>query len=492
MSVDAGQEIQRAEIGGIPVFWADAPPPHEIQLVFRVGRADETLATAGVTHLVEHLAMPELPVRLECNAFVTNLSTCFWARGEMPSLVSFIAGVVERLDDLPLERLEVERRILLAEAGQRVMPGEHWVAGRRFGAVGHGLSAFPELGLHRLTADMAREWARERFTVENAALWARGPLPDLELSLPGGRLRPIPDVSTVPGVETPVYVGWDASSVYLSLLVPHGPDSALGARILNDRLMRRLRYELGLVYSAGSELGSVDGTTWSLGLYADCPIEQAEKVRDGMLAVVDELVAGGPTDDELEADEQARRAFAMDPSRLSETLYMHAWDAVAGYPAGLEAELAARLEAGSPTRAVEILREAWPNAVLALPGDLDGGDDRFRAYPSTPAAHAVMGEEFRFRGGWLGSGRRARLVVGRNGVTLLHPDGDSTTVRWETCVAIMAFRDGVRVLWDESGFLIPVWPQYLKKGEDARRLIDELAPADVVVDMGDEPSPQPG
>jgi hypothetical protein len=32
----------------------------------------------------------------------------------------------------------------------------------------------------------------------------------------------------------------------------------------------------------------------------------------------------------------------------------------------------------------------------------------------------------------------------------------------------------------------------LKKGEDARRLIDELAPADVVVDMGDEPSPQPG
>jgi zinc protease len=103
-----------------------------------------------------------------------------------------------------------------------------------------------------------------------------------------------------------------------------------------------------------------------------------------------------------------------------------------------------------------------------------------------------MGEEFRFRGGWLGSGRRARLVVGRNGVTLLHPDGDSTTVRWETCVAVMAFRDGVRVLWDESGLVIPVWPQYFKKGEDAKRLIDELAPADVVVDMGDEPSPQPG
>jgi hypothetical protein len=372
------------------------------------------------------------------------------------------------------------------------MPGEHWIAGRRFGAVGHGLSAFPELGLHRVTADMAREWAHERFTVENAALWARGPLADLALSLPDGRRRPIPDVSTVPGVETPVYVGWDASSVYLSLLVPHGPDSALAARILNDRLMLRLRHELGLVYSAGSELGSVNGTTWSLGLYADCPLEDAEKVRDGMLAVVDELVAGGPTDEELEADEQARQAFAMDPSRLSETLYMHAWDAVAGYPAGLEAELAARLEPGSPTRAVEILGEAWPNAVLAVPGELDGGDDRFRAYPTTTAANAVVGEEFRLRVRWLSAARRARLFVGKNGVTALYTDGTSLTVRWETCAAVMAFRDGVRVLWDESGFIIPVWPQYFKKGEEARRLIDELAPADVVVDMGDEPSPQPG
>ena len=381
MSVEAEPEIHRAEIGGVPVFWADAPPPHEIQLVFRVGRADETLATAGLTHLVEHLAMPDLPVRLECNAFVTNLSTCFWARGEMPSLVDFVAGVVDRLNDLPLDRLEVERRILLAEADQRVMPGEHWVAGRRFGAVGHGLPAFPELGLRRVTADMARQWARERFTVENAALWARGPLADLALSLPSGRRHGIPDVRTVTGVETPVYVGWDASSVYLSLLVPHGPESALVARILNDRLLRRLRHELGLVYSAGSELGSLDGATWSLGLYADCQVDQAKEVRDGMVAVVDELIAGAPTVDELEADERARDAFAADPSRLSETLYLHAWDAVAGFPAGLEAELAARQEAGSPTRAVEILREAWPSAVLAVPGDLDAGDDRFRAYP---------------------------------------------------------------------------------------------------------------
>jgi hypothetical protein len=492
MNVDAGPEIQRAEIGGVPVFWADGPPPHEIQLVFRVGRADETLATAGMTHLVEHLAMPDLPVRLECNAFVTSLSTCFWARGDMPSLVSFVAGVVDRLNDLPLDRLEVERRILLTEADQRVMPGEHWVAGRRFGAVGHGLPAFPEFGLRRATADMAREWARERFTVENAAIWARGPLPDLAVSLPSGKRQTIPEIRTASGVETPVYVDWDASSVYLSLLVPHGPDSALGARILNDRLMRRLRHELGLVYSAGSELGSVDGSTWSLGLYADCSVEDAGKVRDSMLAVVDELAADGPTDDELEGDERIRQAIAMDPSRLSETLYLHAWDAIAGYPAGLEAELAARVQAGSPTRVVEILREAWPSAILALPGELDAGDDRFRAYPTTTAANAVVGEEFRLRVRWLSSARRARLFVGKNGVTALYTDGTSLTVRWETCAAVMAFRDGVRVLWDESGFLIPVWPQYFKKGEDARRLIDELAPADVVVDMGDEPSPQPG
>jgi hypothetical protein len=59
MAERALPEVRRSEVGGVPVFWADAPRPYEVQLLFRMGRADETLATSGITHLVEHLAMVE-------------------------------------------------------------------------------------------------------------------------------------------------------------------------------------------------------------------------------------------------------------------------------------------------------------------------------------------------------------------------------------------------------------------------------------------------
>jgi hypothetical protein len=129
--------------------------------------------------------------------------------------------------------------------------------------------------------------------------------------------------------------------------------------------------------------------------------------------------------------------------------------------------------------------------VLVLPGNLDAGDSRFRPYPLHPVANAVMGEEFRGGGPWRSALRRARLIVGKNGVSGILPPGESTTVRWERCAAISAWRDGTRCLWDEGGFLLYVWPQLWRNGEKATRLVEELAPADLIVDMGDEPPPQP-
>jgi hypothetical protein len=46
-------------VGGVAIFWADAPRPYEVQLLFRGHRADEALATSGITHLVEHLGLVE-------------------------------------------------------------------------------------------------------------------------------------------------------------------------------------------------------------------------------------------------------------------------------------------------------------------------------------------------------------------------------------------------------------------------------------------------
>src|ERR1700745_2959007 len=48
------------EVDGVPLFWADAPGRGAAGLLFRVGRADESLAGAGVTHLVQELVLRAL------------------------------------------------------------------------------------------------------------------------------------------------------------------------------------------------------------------------------------------------------------------------------------------------------------------------------------------------------------------------------------------------------------------------------------------------
>jgi len=49
---ELGVPFQLTSVDGVPCFWADLPGPCHAGLLFRVGRADETLPTAGLTQLV--------------------------------------------------------------------------------------------------------------------------------------------------------------------------------------------------------------------------------------------------------------------------------------------------------------------------------------------------------------------------------------------------------------------------------------------------------
>ena len=55
-------EFERSSVDGVPVFWTESGDEMLAGLVFRVGRADESLARGGITHLVEHLALYPLGV----------------------------------------------------------------------------------------------------------------------------------------------------------------------------------------------------------------------------------------------------------------------------------------------------------------------------------------------------------------------------------------------------------------------------------------------
>ena len=115
-------EVVRTEIGdGLPVFCAPAGEfTPSAGLTFRAGRADETAATSGLSHLVEHLILPARTGGLvDFNGYVDNLVTAVFGRGKPNDLRAFLAATVALVRHPPTERFEVERRILLAEEATR-------------------------------------------------------------------------------------------------------------------------------------------------------------------------------------------------------------------------------------------------------------------------------------------------------------------------------------------------------------------------------------
>jgi hypothetical protein len=101
--------VQRIEIAGVPVFTAPGPDRVTAALMFGVGLRDETYATLGVTHLIEHLVMGALPKsHLDCNATVDVESTMFYATGKPEAVATFLTRVCEALSDLPTDRMALE------------------------------------------------------------------------------------------------------------------------------------------------------------------------------------------------------------------------------------------------------------------------------------------------------------------------------------------------------------------------------------------------
>src|SRR5687767_10048800 len=109
--------MERIEIDGVPVYWEQGPEPLSAGLCFGVGRRDETYATAGITHMIEHLVMGAVPKsHLDKNASVSPKMTEFTATGRPSAVAAFLSEVCQLLADVPVDRLATEARVLTAES----------------------------------------------------------------------------------------------------------------------------------------------------------------------------------------------------------------------------------------------------------------------------------------------------------------------------------------------------------------------------------------
>jgi hypothetical protein len=260
--------IEVVETDGIPTLYTFRPGRTRAGLTFRVGQADETLASRGITHLIEHLALFRLGSTEYHSNGATGLTlTHFYLEGAESDVVAFLRSVCDSLADLPLDRLQRECSILQTEEAGRSAPT---LPGWRYGAQGYGLVSYAEWGNERLTAQEVGDWASRWFTRDNAALWVVGPsLPgDLRLPLPAGERRPTPPATSALG-PTPAWFAHGYNEVLLDALVPRSTAAAMYASVLSRELFRTLRQEGGWSYQAAAHYEPRDADTATIIAYAD-------------------------------------------------------------------------------------------------------------------------------------------------------------------------------------------------------------------------------
>jgi zinc protease len=158
--------MQRRDLGGLPLFFEEGPEPAMASLVFRVGVCDEEPTQRGITHIVEHLALfslgrPEHPY----NGFVDLLQCTFFAHGTQQELEAFLSEVSNAIGDLPLDRLDAEKRVLQQEAAADAGDVVSQLLAHRFGNRGFGASNVQELGLRWLESEPIALHSGERRTL---------------------------------------------------------------------------------------------------------------------------------------------------------------------------------------------------------------------------------------------------------------------------------------------------------------------------------------
>ncbi|MCQ9132133.1 M16 family metallopeptidase [Streptomyces hilarionis] len=471
--------VAHTTVDGIPTLHAPASGSEiTAGLFFRVGRADETLATAGITHLVEHLALHRLGLSdLHYNGATANAYTLFHVTGREEEVVEYLNGVCAGLRDLPMQRLETEKEILRTEAAGRGGGPQQQLPLWRYGAQGYGLSSYTELGTWGLTPDQVRSWAETRFTRDNAVLWITSDhVPDgLDLTLPAGSRFPAPEVtSALP--TTPAYISGDDGHVVLTSVLRRSTAASVFADVLGRALFRDLRQEGGYSYTAEADYSPRDAGFATLTAYADALPQKQDAVVGGFVDTLARLRAGRIEQAELDSARGKLLKMYDIPDLGAATLPSYALSLLLGHRILSPEQHRAELNAVTVEDLREVARETWANALLQVPGrDLDWAGLTPAPRRSTTAVTGTRHQSL--------EDDDVTLVIGAEGVSLLTPRGP-VTVRYDACAAMTTRPDGSRALTGHDGFSVTVEPT-LFRGVTPERIaaLDAAVPRQATVPL---------
>lgn len=482
MVTEGAETIERLEVDGVTVYWAPTAPRSMAALQFRSGRSDEPFAVMGISHLVEHLALYPIGRRpYATNGFVDHVRTVFHATGRPDEVAAHLTEVAGHLSALPTDRLNDESRILRTEAMQRTPTiGEHllWF---RYGATGFGSLVLPELGLGVIDGPSATAWAAGHYTRQNAAAWIAGPMPDgLRLGLPDGeRLATVPRTAVDP-LPLPAWTPGRLPGIALGVVIPRSSAATMSMRILTARLEKRLRYDVGKSYEVSLAYLPLDAEVGHGSLFASSLDGEIDEVRRHFLEVVDAYVDSGPTAEELAEDVEGYERSMDDPDSVVGELERLVFNDLLGHPQDTPTELLDEMRAVTTAAARSAVEAALATSILAGPMS-DGPAGRWQAYPSwsretlAGKRHEASARRFPWQK------RVEQLVVGDEGVSWVGPEGQALTVRYATCIGVVADPGPSRVLYGADGFTVRVAAADWRDGHEAVRRIDAGVPPSIVV-----------
>lgn len=482
---DSPAPIRFGTLAGIRTVAVPGAGPFRATLTFRVGRTDESFATGGITHFVEHLALsgPISSDDVEHNGYVDPTTTAFWASGERERVLAHLQRVVHNLAKLPLERMETERDILRAEMDGWSPGPIGLLAAYRFGARAQGLIGYPQFGLRTITGACAQTWADQWFTRDNAVLVVQGEPPRaLDLPLPDGRPRPPAPTEPIPWRTYPSETRFGVDGVVaLGMLAPRTAAAAAASRILQDRMMEQLRHDAGVSYSPATTWIPLNATVAHLALCADVrDPASAATARDLLEALCADLVERGPSEKEMRT---ARTPFdeAASPAQIAGSwAHYVAHQALFGMPRQSLAEH--RREVGALT--AQELRDAFAHChatrLVLIPPDVRPGSLRTMQRSSPRRIEGTAYQPVRTSARPIVS-----MTAGSDGLTFENRNG-RFTVGFGECVGALTWHDGTRAIFDRDGISVEVDPSEWRNGTQITALIDERIPAALVVPMDQE------
>ena len=471
---------------GVPTVWTQTPGSLHAGLILRVGSADETLTTSGVTHALEHLALFGVARPGDhANAFVDQSMTMFHVNGSVEQVVDFFDKVTRQLAAPPLDRLADELGILRTEEANQKGAVEQALLAWRYGAQGYGLPAQDALGLHRLDGPAVLAWSARFATRANAALWLSGPPPaGLRLSLPDGRFQPPPDPRAGILPNHPCWFTGPRDGAALHTVVTRDSSASALAHILSGRLVDELRVKRAAAYSPCADYKPLTGTIARLLAVTDL-VEgrESEAVRPFLRSLerlADPGGEGAVTPDDV-AEWQARAAQHDDEPRVAAGLaYDSAFQLAFGEPARDVGQMLAERAAITAEDVTNRAREAFANVLACVPpgmgtvlppwseapvtqlGPLTGAEHRSLDYPEVTD----------------------RLIVASTGITRRGSGTTQVTVPVAATAAVLRWDDGRRVLVGTDANRIDIEPTLWYDGRKVVEHIDQTWPADLTVDLG--------